>query len=63
MRTVQIGHLTVPWPGDATPPGTRASAVRCSMVNVSIRVFVSDMYLFCRSDGVESLIGTLKVFV
>ena len=61
FRNLQIGHLTAPWPGDTAPPGIRASAVRCSMVNVSIGVFVSDMYLFCRSDGVELLTETLKV--
>ena len=61
FRNLQIGHLTAPWPGDTAPPGIRASAVRCSMVNVSIGVFVSDMYLFCRSNGVELLTETLKV--
>ena len=61
FRNLQIGHIAAPWPGDTAPPGTRASAVRCSMVNVSIGVFVSDMYLFCGSDGVKLLTETLKV--
>ena len=50
METIKTNPITVPWPGDATPPGTLALAVRCHTVNVSIGVFLSDRYLFCRSD-------------
>ena len=60
LRTVQIGHLTVPWPGDTAPPGTHASAVRCHMVNVSSGVFVSPRVLFTTSNSVESIIERLN---
>ena len=61
LCNLQNGHLTAPWPGDTAPPGTRALAVRCHMVNVSIGVFVSDMYLLCRSDKRQLPFTTFKV--
>jgi hypothetical protein len=61
LCNLQNGHLTAPWPEDTAPPGTRALAVRCHMVNVSIGVFVSDMYLLCRSDKRQLSATTFKV--